>query len=85
MTDKRFHGITLTTALHFCFILPKNVLWLVFVGNYGVRITWHSCKKKKKNSGLKPSRLPLQISLELKTNIESNRVKKKEVHCIEPN
>ena len=42
-------------------------------------------EKKKKNSGLKPSRLPLQISMELKTNIESNRVPKKEVYCIEPN
>ena len=42
-------------------------------------------KKEKKNSGLKPSRLPLQISLELKTHIESNRVTKKEVHCIEYN
>ena len=40
--------------------------------------------KKEKNSGLKPSRLPLQILLEFKTNIESNRVTKK-VHCIEPN
>ena len=24
MTDKRFHRITSTTALHFCFILPKK-------------------------------------------------------------
>ena len=30
MTDKRFHRITLTTALHFCFILPKKSMKLFY-------------------------------------------------------
>ena len=30
MTDKRFHRITLTTALHLCFILPKKRIMACF-------------------------------------------------------
>ena len=47
-------------------------------------LEYSGINEKKENSGLKRSRLPLQISLELKTNIESNRVPKKKVHCIVP-
>ena len=46
MTDKRFHRITSTTALHCCFILPKmsmeTIIYLL-MGTSVVILTYRRC------------------------------------------